>query len=388
MLMRVILVDDEELPLKHLKKLLEIDIGDVDVVGMFQNCRHLIDNIDNISPDVVFLDIQMHEISGLKLAEQIQRVNQDILIVFVTGYSSYALEAFDLSAVDYIMKPIRLVRLKKTVERLRKQISKHQKSTKKNENEIRLCCFNEIMLQRSGYAPELIKWRTTKAQELFAYLLLNREKVVDREILIELLWPDFDLSSGLQQLYTTIYHIRQLITKVDLKPLKIRSGKGGYTLHTGHIIIDTEEWEKNLNQLDELNNSNMCQHEKVFSQYKGDYLGNYGYIWAEGEKERLRRLWINQGLHLSSFYRKTDNVQAAIKVNQKIQQIYPEEEESYLELMKIYASINRFKAVNEQYQLLSSILVEEFNIGPSLEIRNWYENLISKPNTIGTCPGL
>lgn len=209
----------------------------------------------------------------------------------------------------------------------------------------------------------------------------HREKTVDRETLIELLWPDFGIDRGAKQLYTAIYHIRQTIKKAGISSITINSVNnlyGGYIMHVENILIDTKEWETNLNKLDPPKSNNIQEHEKVFGEYKGDYLGNYDYLWAEGERERLRRLWLNHGLILSKFYRDTENIQAAIKVNQRIQQMYPEKEESYFELMRLYASINCLTAVEEQYRQLKSVLKQEYDILPSMDIINWYEKWKSR----------
>ncbi len=81
---------------------------------------------------------------------------------------------------------------------------------------------------------------------------------------------------------------------------------------------------------------------------------------------------------MSRFYRDTENIQAAIKVNQRIQQMYPDKEESYFELMRLYASINSSTAVEEQYRLLRSVLKQEYDSLPSFNITNWYEKWKSK----------
>lgn len=113
MLMRAILIDDEQLPLMYLKKVLENKIDGVEVVGVYQDPIQAYENIKTDSPDVIFIDIHMPEMNGLEMAERIQGAFQNIEIVFVTGDDRHALEAFDLYAFDYIMKPLQIERLKK-----------------------------------------------------------------------------------------------------------------------------------------------------------------------------------------------------------------------------------------------------------------------------------
>src|SRR5690606_13845152 len=379
--MRVIVIDDEHLALLQLKKLLENIADSIEVIGLYQDAKSAYEAVRTHSPEVVFLDIHMPGVNGLELAANIQEIDTNIEIVFVTGYDRYALDAFELFAFDYIMKPLQPTRLKRTVERL------HQRIISNNQNihmpvtdvvkKIKFLCFNSMKFQLPGSKPEAIKWRTAKAQELFVYMFHHRSTTLDREMLIELLWPDFDISRGSQQLYTTIYHIRQALKKAGIHNIHIESNKqidSGYVLQSEGMVIDTVEWERELFELQTPTTENVQAHEQVFDKYLGDYLGEYGYIWAEGERERLRRLWLNHGMQLSRYYQAVEEEHKAILIQQRIQQMYPEEEESYFELMKIYAAQNYVSAVEEQYEQLQKVLLQELDISPSSKIKKWYED--------------
>ncbi|WP_042143403.1 response regulator [Paucisalibacillus sp. EB02] len=368
--MRVILIDDEYLALRRLEDIFKKNFDEVEVIAVYQNALQAYEEIKLNSPDVVFLDIEMPGVNGLELAERIQEIDHKIEIVFVTGYNKYAIEAFELFAFDYMLKPILINRLNKTVNRLKQRL-KNDSLPLKEDKDIYIQCFNQIKVIKDGGKAEVLKWRTTKAQELFAYLFHNRDKIVNRETLMDLLWPN---TNNTQQLYTTIYQIRRTLKKYGLGSVSIKSSNGGYILSVENIRIDIEEWEHNLYQLEPLSSMNRMEHEQVFNDYQGDYLGDYGYLWAEGEKERYRRLWLNHGLRLSRFYQEKGNNEYAINILQKMQKVYPENEEIYFELMKIYASMNRITAVEKQYLMLCKLLSRELDVVPSQVITNWYEN--------------
>jgi two-component system, LytTR family, response regulator len=105
--MRALVVDDEPLARRELKRLLG-EFPAVQVVGEAGNIDEARASIESLSPDVVFLDIQMPGGTGFDLLTQLDRVPR---IVFTTAYDQYAVKAFDVNALDYLLKPIELERL-------------------------------------------------------------------------------------------------------------------------------------------------------------------------------------------------------------------------------------------------------------------------------------
>lgn len=374
--MRTIIVDDERLALKQLKNMLERQGADVEIVGMFSNPVLVAEQAIQLQPDVVFLDIQMPEIDGLRLGEQLKEVAPNIEIVFVTGYDQYALRAFELYALDYIMKPVQQDRLKSTVQRLRDRLEQRRFSALHSlQPAPMICCFNHIRIQRSSEESQVIKWRTSKARELFAYLLHNRNRIVGRDTLMELLWPDIDEPRAAQQMYTSIYHIRQVMKEyqIDMISLNNESFGLGYRLKVEGIRIDTEEWECNVNQLEPVGFHNLEEYEGALRQYEGDYYGEYGYIWAEYERERLRRKLIHLAQNLSKFYEEQWMLREAVNVNLRIQQLLPYEEGSYFTLMKLLDSLGDIGGVEAQYQTLIIKIEQELESEVNKSITSWYE---------------
>jgi len=120
--MRAILVDDEHLALNLLKRLLEEDIGGVEIMDMLVDPQQALERCQTLRPDVVFLDIHMPGMNGLSLGEKLLEADPQLEIVFVTAYDDYAVRAFDLCAMDYILKPVDPSRLRQTVDRLRQKV--------------------------------------------------------------------------------------------------------------------------------------------------------------------------------------------------------------------------------------------------------------------------
>lgn len=116
-MLQAFIVEDEQFAREELKYLLA-ETGDIEIIGESETMHKALWDINNLQPDVVFLDIELAKGNGLELAKQFIHMKKQPMIVFATAYDEYALEAFNLDAVDYIVKPIDETRLRKTVDKL------------------------------------------------------------------------------------------------------------------------------------------------------------------------------------------------------------------------------------------------------------------------------
>src|ERR687898_18324 len=112
--MRALIVDDERLARKELMKLLE-EHPSIEVVGEAMNAEEATQLVNDLNPDLLFLDIQMPGQTGFQLLEELDVVP---LVVFTTAYDEFALKAFEVNALDYLLKPIQPERLLETVSKL------------------------------------------------------------------------------------------------------------------------------------------------------------------------------------------------------------------------------------------------------------------------------
>jgi two-component system LytT family response regulator len=120
-MMKSIIVDDEMKSRESLRILIQDFCEDVEVVALCQNVAEGIEAIDQHSPDIVFLDIQMQRETGFDLLTKIKEIKFEV--VFTTAYSEYAIKAFKFSAIDYLLKPIDIEDLKKAIQKVEKKLN-------------------------------------------------------------------------------------------------------------------------------------------------------------------------------------------------------------------------------------------------------------------------
>ena len=143
-ILRVLIVDDEKFARQYLRKLLD-QRPDFEIVGECRNAREALQMIGQESPDLVLLDIQMPGMSGLKLVEKVG-VDKMPVTVFITAYDEYAIKAFELHAVGYLLKPFTPRRFWETINRARGFIVNRRQSTKFRE-------MLALLLAQAGKPP-------------------------------------------------------------------------------------------------------------------------------------------------------------------------------------------------------------------------------------------
>lgn len=125
-MLKAILVDDEIAAIRSLELLLKQCCPDVQIIGTARSGKEALQLLSHVTPDIVFLDIEMPHGSGFELLESIPNLNFEI--IFITAYNQYAVKAFKYSAVDYILKPVDIDELVKAVDKVRRIKSSHTNS--------------------------------------------------------------------------------------------------------------------------------------------------------------------------------------------------------------------------------------------------------------------
>lgn len=370
--MKVILLDDEIIALDYLEHQL-LQIPEIEIVGKFSDPVLGKQEILSQSVDLVFLDIQLPDEDGIQMAEEILKIKPHLKIVFVTGYEAYAVKAFELNALDYLLKPVKMERLKNTLQRIdrsKMMFDFDQLALQNQSLQIKMLGNFQMILEEKPLAP--LRWRTTRAQELFLYLLQCREQFVRKSTLIELLWPEYEPNRAFSLLYTVIYHVRKTLEQYEVY-FSLTNSVDGYILNLNNVLLDVEEWENFILSSLPLTSRTINDYVEMMKLFKDDYLKEYDYWWAESERQRLKMLWLRTSFRMAEWYMSNHQQSKAVEKYLEICHQHPIAEEAHFALMKIFASNKNSLAVHRQYRLLVAVLLEEFNEQPSTYITDWYD---------------
>jgi two-component system LytT family response regulator len=143
--MKALIVDDEADGTSILKKMLSLNCRQVNVVGTCSNASEGKQKIDELKPDVVFLDIQMPDKSGFEMLEELGPKNFEV--IFVTAHNQYVLQALQLSAADYLLKPVDEERLVEAIQRVETRLQQRA-----GDRNLETLLYN---LQRTGFPGEM-----------------------------------------------------------------------------------------------------------------------------------------------------------------------------------------------------------------------------------------
>jgi DNA-binding LytR/AlgR family response regulator len=119
---RAVVADDEQLAREELCFLLE-QVGDVDIVGQAADGPEALRLTETLKPDLLFLDVQMPGLTGFEVARRLIQAGSTPHLVFVTAFDQYAVDAFSINAIDYLLKPVDIDRLEQTLDRVRGRLT-------------------------------------------------------------------------------------------------------------------------------------------------------------------------------------------------------------------------------------------------------------------------
>lgn len=150
---RVMVIDDEEPSRSELRYLLE-QFGDIEIIGEFASGEEAGRAVATLNPQVIFVDIEMPGLNGIQTAEKVAAGQAAPLVVFATAHEEFAVKAFELNAVDYLLKPFSAKRIAKCINKVRSLLAETKTAAlkKREAGEGQLHCLQKLAIEHNGKA--------------------------------------------------------------------------------------------------------------------------------------------------------------------------------------------------------------------------------------------
>ena len=254
--MKLIALDDEEGALKLLSGAVRAVCPD-DELNTYSLPRTCLDECRKNPPDVAFLDINMPGTTGLEVAKKLKAINPKVNVIFVTGYSEYAAEAFGMRASGYLTKPVTSRDIKREMENLRNPVE-----TEKKTSGVFIKTFGNFDIFVNG---RVLCFQRGPAKEVLAYLTNRAGSSVTRKELAAVLFEDGEYTRSAQSYITQIIKsMKKTLDEAGVGNI-VDFGYNSYALVTDLVRCDAYDFAKG--------------EPEAVNAFKGEYMTQYS--WAE-----------------------------------------------------------------------------------------------------------
>ncbi|QHT59377.1 response regulator [Paenibacillus lycopersici] len=363
-MLTAMIVDDEELSVKRLSRLL-LESGEFGECHSFLQPSEAYEFAKTNRIDIAFLDIAMPKMDGMTLSGKLRELDDSIQLVFATGYGDYAVQAFDISALDYLLKPVTAERLNRTLGRIDKKRS--------GAPSLRVQLLNELKIYNRDRQAAPIKLRSPKTEELFAFLLCKRS--VSREEIIETLWTDMETEKALKNLNSTLYYIRQAIDADKIGSV-MHAGKTEIRMEENGIDCDLYRFERLLKQI----RSEPERADQLLRQaealYAGELLKGKTFEWITPIRRRLEQQYMEQ---LEAAYRRrlaNDRPLDSLHDLGVILKLDPLREDIHHEVIRLQLELGNRNEALRQYHRLEQLLQQELGTKPDYRLKEYVRRMM------------
>lgn len=370
-MIKVMVVEDEALSLEMLCRLLR-ESGQVQIAGAFTNPLEARRAVYRLRPDVLFLDIEMPELDGLQLAEELSETDLRCEVVFVTAFQRYALEAFRVNAIDYLLKPLRPAELERTLERVMRRMGMEQPSRREG---LLLRVLGQCELYAVGTAQP-VRWKTRKCGELLACLSLIGENAgLSKWTLMELLWPGREEEKGDINLRSTVCRLNKTLQETG-SSLRVLARNTQYLLSDAPLRVDALELKRLALLPEGVMAETLGCYEQALSAYGGELLEGRDFPWAEALRGEYLRHCAVLVRKLLDYYSGVEGAQSsALGVCERWLALDPFCLEAHLAALELYHKVGGRQESEKFFHKLEVMYATELNLPMPKELEAMYETL-------------
>lgn len=258
--MNVIYVDDEKL--QHMNfRLTAEEMDGIDSLETFGSSIQALKWAEQHPVDVAFLDIEMPVMNGIELAGRLRKLDENIRIIFVTAYEQYALQAFSVDAVGYLLKPY-------SAEDIAKNLKKASRIRSIPQTKIRIETMPNLLITTAG---TVLRLGHTKQEELLALLVDRGVSGLTKKDAVEDLWEGYSSDSIY---WTTMSRLKKELEEAGMQDLVVTKGQ---TKYINTAIVECDLYRMLQGEMD------------AVMRYQGKYLDEYGdkCEWINRRKKQL-----------------------------------------------------------------------------------------------------
>ena len=252
-MMKAIIVDDEPLMMRKFARLSE-GIKDLNIVGQFENAEQALSFMEKEPVEVAFLDVEMPIMDGITLAEKLQDIRHDIMIVFITAYDEYIREFNNIGGDYYLIKPYTREVIEHMMEKLRLLSNRQNK-------EVYIHTFGRFVVKKKGKPIRI----TGKAKEILALIVTRHGKEISNEEIYSIIWEGRPHSNvNMTVYYNALRRLKEFLKEAELSDLLISTARG-QMLNVDIVDCDYFLWKE--------------KNSDLRSQFEGEFLSEYS--WGE-----------------------------------------------------------------------------------------------------------
>lgn len=235
--------------------------------------------------------------------------------------------------------------------------TEHPEAAQQKSGKIRVQCMDCFHVFLPDSEEQEVKWRTKKAQELFAYLFHLQGKGVSKDVLIELLWPEAEAKNAIALFHTTLYSIRQVFSQEGLEDL-IAYEKKKYFLKMHLVDSDLEELTSYFKD------QRACEEEpeRIMRLYPGSYMGNSGYLWSYGMAKELENKYFKVLQSGAAKRIRQKQPEAAVPFLRRIIEADPYNEDVASQLIVCLYQSGRQSDAKQQYDQMQKLYREDLEL--------------------------
>ncbi len=352
----VIAVDDEMPALKRAGKLLETFKG-VRVDGLFDKAQAFLEHALTVPEpiDLVLLDMEMPGIHGLELARRLREIRPEVQIVFLTAYEEYARDAFQVEALDYLLKPIMPEDLERALGRAARRGERNgsvRESAPRKGVSVR--SFGPFSVEDESGRP--IRFRNSKGRELLSMLHAYRGRPVGKAQLMDGLWFGGDAEKTQANLHSTVYQLRKDLEACGLENAieQSKTAGGSYALRWDVAFDDVTAYEEELRRFRET--GSLTPLMRAVQLYGEGYLAGSGYEWAAPRQAELELEFVGLLESMVDAYVGQGRYEIALNPLQRWSQLLPLSGRLHAKMIALLLLMNRNKDALSYHELALELM--------------------------------